>query len=77
MASLHGLGLSREELDRLQLALASYVESRITHHVQEAANTAMSRMKERSIFCLLCSKPGSIAESLELAAGAASLRHLT
>ena len=47
MASLQGYGLSREELDKLQLTLASYVESRIRHHVQEAANTAMSRMKER------------------------------
>ena len=48
MASLQGYGLSREELEKLQVTLASFVESRITHHVQEAANTAMSRMKERS-----------------------------
>ena len=55
MASVQGYGLSREDLDKLQLALTSYVESRITHHLQEAANTAMSRMKERYIPCLPCS----------------------
>ena len=48
MASVQGYGLSKEELAKLQSNLTTFASGRIAAHMQEAANTALSRMKDRS-----------------------------
>jgi len=51
MASVQGYGLSREELEKLQNSLNTFTSGRIAAHMQEAANTALSRMKDRYSSC--------------------------
>jgi len=50
MASVQGYGLSKEELAKLQNGLTTFASGRIAAHMQEAANTALSRMKDRSVY---------------------------
>jgi hypothetical protein len=47
MANVQGYGLSKEELEKLQTNLTTFASGRIAAHMQEAANTALSRMKDR------------------------------
>eukprot|EP00887_Chlorella_sp_A99_P002604 scaffold6.g2604.t1 len=46
-AALAGYGLSAEELDKLHARLARGVRARLVSHAREAANTALSRVKDR------------------------------
>lgn len=47
LSSLQGYGLEEALLAKLQQGLHDYAQSRVAGHVREAANTVLSRMKDR------------------------------
>ena len=51
---LNGYELSERAMEQLDINMASYASARIANHFQEAANTVLSRMKDRQATCLLC-----------------------
>lgn len=47
-ASLKGYALDDAQLQKLRLELDNFASGRVTLHCQEAANTILARMKDRS-----------------------------